>query len=227
MRFIYFYAALLEGGAKLMLSNVAGGRTTTLDSDVVLGASAWSPDGQWVSYRRVREGMGEIARIRPGTPESPQILLQVPIARTARRGAGYQRMQWSPAGNWILYPTLTESEGLSLISQDGRINRKLTSRRFIVYGFSKDGSQVLGIYRNPNPDGAEWQMYSVDVNSGAEKLLGPIDLPPATEAIAGFSLHPDGKSFLISIAKWPFDIWMLEGFDQQKSWLDRLLRRSP
>jgi len=30
-----------------------------------------------------------------------------------------------------------------------------------------------------------------------------------------------------SIAKWPYDIWMLEGFDQaaQKTWLDRLLRR--
>ena len=38
---------------------------------------------------------------------------------------------------------------------------------------------------------------------------------------------PDGKRFLTSIAKWPYDIWMLEGFDQPKqtTWLDRLLRR--
>jgi hypothetical protein len=45
--------------------------------------------------------------------------------------------------------------------------------------------------------------------------------------IDGFSLHPDGKRFLTSIAKWPYDIWMLEGFDppKQTTWLDRLLRR--
>ncbi len=225
MRFIFFYASLQDGAARLMLSNVSGGRTTTLDSEVALGFSAWSPDGQWVAYGRTKAGMGELAKIRPGSSESLQILLQIPLAGVTRRDSIYQRMQWSPAGNWILYPTLTESEGLSLMSPDGHMNRKLTSRRYIVYGFSKDGSQVLGIYRNPDPDGAEWQMYSVDVNSGAEKLLGAVDLPPATEAIAGFSLHPDGKSFLISIAKWPFDIWMMEGFDQNKSWLDRLLRR--
>jgi serine/threonine protein kinase len=33
--------------------------------------------------------------------------------------------------------------------------------------------------------------------------------------------------FLTSIAKWPYDVWMLEGWDQptQKTWLDRWLRR--
>ena len=42
--------------------------------------------------------------------------------------------------------------------------------------------------------------------------------------MAGFSLHPD--RFLTSLAKWPCDIWMLEGFGQmpRKTWLDRLLR---
>jgi len=30
-----------------------------------------------------------------------------------------------------------------------------------------------------------------------------------------------------SVAKWAFDVWMLEGFDppKQTTWLDRLLRR--
>ncbi len=220
MRFLFFYGSL-EQGAKLTLSNVSGGRTTTLDSDVELGMSAWSADGQWVAYERRKAGAVQLVKIKPGSGEGPQILL---TGAVTPRESFYQRMQWSPAGNWILYPTLTESEGLSLLSPDGHINRKLTSRRFTDYGFSKDGSQVLGIYRNTNPEGAEWQMYSVDVKSGVEKLLGAIDLPPATEGMAGFSLHPDGKSFLISIAKWPYDIWMLEGFDQNKSWLDRLLR---
>ena len=57
-------------------------------------------------------------------------------------------------------------------------------------------------------------------------MLAPLDLPASTDGVAGFSLHPDGNRFLTSIAKWPYDIWMLEGFDQmpRKTWLDRLLR---
>jgi hypothetical protein len=68
-------------------------------------------------------------------------------------------------------------------------------------------------------------LYSLKVKTGAEKLLAPVDLPASANDMVGFSLHPDGKRFLTSIAKWPYDIWMLEGFDQHKTWLDRLLRR--
>ena len=54
----------------------------------------------------------------------------------------------------------------------------------------------------------------MNVKSGAEKFLAPIDLPASVDRLSGFSLHPDGKRFLTSAAKFPFDIWMLEGFDQ-------------
>ena len=57
-------------------------------------------------------------------------------------------------------------------------------------------------------------------------MLAPLDLPRSTDVAAGFSLHPDGNRFLTSIAKWPYDIRMLEGLDQmpRKTWLDRRLR---
>jgi hypothetical protein len=87
------------------------------------------------------------------------------------------------------------------------------------------GQQLFGIFRNISGDGPQWQLYSVDVKTGTDKFLAPVDLPASTDGIAGFSLHPDGKRFLISIAKWPFDIWMMEGFDQYESLLDRLLHR--
>jgi len=45
-------------------------------------------------------------------------------------------------------------------------------------------------------------------------MLAPLDLPASTDGVAGFNLHPDGNRFLTSIANWPYDIWMLEGFDQ-------------
>jgi hypothetical protein len=97
----------------------------------------------------------------------------------------------------------------------------------LTFAFSRDGAQVYGIIRNTTGEGAQWQLHSIDVKTGADKMLAPVDLPVSADSIAGFSLHPDGKRFLTSIAKWPFDIWMLEGWDQppQKTWLDRLLRR--
>jgi len=121
-----------------------------------------------------------------------------------------------------VFPTV---DGLSLIAPDGRTARKLTERKLQVYGFSKDGSQLYGIFRNTTGDGAQWQLYSVDVKTGADRFLAPIDLPASTDSLAGFSIHPDGKRFLTSIAKWPFDIWMMEGFELHKSWLGRLLGR--
>jgi hypothetical protein len=65
------------------------------------------------------------------------------------------------------------------------------------------------------------------VKTGAEKFLAPLDLSASIDRMAGFSIHPDGKHFLTSVAKFPFDIWMLEGFQQPepRSFLDRLLRR--
>jgi hypothetical protein len=57
-------------------------------------------------------------------------------------------------------------------------------------------------------------------------MLAPIDLPASVNSMTGFSLHPDGTRFLTLIGKWPWDIWMLDGWDQpQKTWLGRLLRR--
>jgi hypothetical protein len=132
--------------------------------------------------------------------------------------------RWSPAGDWIAYPA---ADGIDLISPDGKFTRNLSSRKFLAYGFSKDGAQFYGVFQNTSGNGSQWQLYSVNVKSGAEKFLAPVDLPASVDRIAGFSIHPDGKRFLTSVAKFPFDIWLLEGFEQPepKSFLDRLLRR--
>jgi hypothetical protein len=114
-----------------------------------------------------------------------------------------------------------------MISPDGKTPRLLTARILLAFAFSKDGAQVYGVVRNTEGQGALWQLLSIDVRSGADRLLAPLDFPSYTANIAGFSLHPDGKRFLTSIAKWPYDIWMLEGYDgpRAKTWLERLLRR--
>jgi hypothetical protein len=69
----------------------------------------------------------------------------------------------------------------------------------------------------------EWQLYSIHLETGAEKMLAAVDLPAATETVFGFSLHPDGKRFLATVANNPYDIWMIEGFPppHARNWLDR------
>jgi serine/threonine protein kinase len=102
----------------------------------------------------------------------------------------------------------------------------------VLDSFSKDGSQLYAIFQDTTAQDTEhasavqWQLFTVDVKSGAEKSLSAIDLPVSVDNLAGFSIHPDGKRFLTSVAVWPFDIWMIEGFNQPqpKNWLERLLR---
>jgi WD40 repeat protein len=131
----------------------------------------------------------------------------VPLANAIPAATTYSMIQWSPAGDWIAYPS---ADGISMVSQDGNTVRKVTARKLLAFAFTKEGTQV-GIARNNTDEGAEWQLWSVDVKTGTGKMRTPIDLAGSTNQVAGFSLHPDGKSFLTSIAKWPYDIWIWRG----------------
>jgi len=207
--------------SRLMLANAAGGGAVQLDSvqSGQLNGMSWSPDGQWICYLRELAGKQDLVKIRATPGSAPET-----VANAEPQTWVDSMPRWSPAGDWIAYPA---ADGIDLISPDGKSTRNLTSRKFLAYGFSKDGSQFYGVFQNTTGNGAQWQLYSVNVKSGAEKLLAPIDLPASVDRIAGFSIHPDGKRFLTSVAEFPFDIWMLEGFEQPapKSFLDRMLRR--
>jgi Tol biopolymer transport system component len=178
------------------------------------GAS-WSPDGLWIAYYRSKDGKMQIAKIGTGAGATPLILTTV-------AAPGGSQTRWHPKGDWILYRDAT---GLALISLDGKQQHSLSERRFSVYGFSKAGDSIYGVYRNTEQSGPEWQLFSVDVKTGAEKFLAPLNLPAATNGISGFSLHPDGKRFAISVGQFLYDIWMLEGFEEGKSWFSASLHK--
>jgi serine/threonine protein kinase len=210
-----------SGGLTLMLCNASGGRAIAIAS---LGRTAtllqsWSPDSQWITAITGPPGKEQVVKIKPMAGAIP-----VPVPKAVPVAEDYSGPQWSPAGDWILYPS---DGGMSLVSPDGATVRKLTSHKLSAYGFSNDGRQVYGVFHDTTGEGAQWQLYSVDVATGGEKMLAPVDLPASTDSIVGFSMHPGGQRFLTSIGKWPYDIWMLEGFNQprKKTWLDRLLRR--
>jgi Tol biopolymer transport system component len=218
-RFVFYREVDRIG--RLMLANAAGGGAVLLDSiqSGQLRGMSWSPDGQWISYVREISGKQDLVKIRATPGSAPEI-----VANAKPQTWLDSTPRWSPAGDWIAYPA---ADGIDLISPDGKSTRNLTSRKFLAYGFSKDGAQFYGVFQNTTGNGAQWQLYSVNVKTGAEKFLAPLDLSASIDRMAGFSIHPDGKHFLTSVAKFPFDIWMLEGFQQPepRSFLDRLLRR--
>ena len=216
-RFLFVQHA--GGRQQLAIANASGGGFTPLAELNSEEAYAWSPDGQWVVFTRVEGGKEQLVKMRPLPKATPMVLANAAPAVTT-----YDMIQWSPTGDWIAYPS---AAGMDMISPDGHTARKLTARKLLAFAFSKDGAQVYGVVRSTAGQGPQWRLDAIDVKTGADKMLAPLDLPASTNAIAGFSLHPDGKRFLTSIAKWPYDIWMLEGFDQPKqtTWLDRLQRR--
>jgi hypothetical protein len=200
---------------KLMLANPSG-RMSPLDPSAPgsTGNAIWSPDGRHVVYTRTIVGQRtEVARVRPGSTAAPDILASYPIGERARhRGP----LAWSPNGDQILARGGGARPGLFLVAADFKSERAVPSQRLGQgpMGFSKDGREVLGIVRNISGTGAPWQLWSVDVATGRERLVADVDVSASVRAVSGFSLHPDGTRILTSMQLWPSDIWMLEGFDR-------------
>jgi Tol biopolymer transport system component len=211
----FTFVRAAAGREQVMLSNTSG-RTAPLDSQVSgsTGNATWSPDGRYVIYTRNVAGLREVARIRPGSTSGPEILAS---SKPGGRAQFRVPVAWSPDGTHIL---ARSTEGprpqLFLVAPDFTSERLLPSRLSdSVMGFSKDGRDVLGVYRSATGNGPQWQLLSVDVATGRERVVADIDLPAAAMGLAGFSLHPDGKRFITSLGLWPSDIWMLEGFDRR------------
>ena len=124
----------------------------------------------------------------------------------------------SPDGRTLAFVGKEEgpSEVFVMPAEGGRARRLTYQAAAIGFlGFSRDGRSVIQLERNSSGVGAPWRLWSTDVETGADRLLADVPVPETAGDVAGFSLHPDGTRFLTSIARWPFDIWMLEGFDRK------------
>ena len=197
-----------------MIAN-ASGRMLPLDpqasGDSLRGT--WTRDGQVIYERTVDGQRTEVARIRPGSTAAPEVLATYPLGDARRR----QPLAVSPDQNWILARSVGAKPQVFLVAPDFSRERALPSERLNLssIGFSKDGRDVLSISLNTTGDGADWQLWAVDVGTGRERLVARIDLPDAIQQVTGFSLHPDGKRILTSTLSSPADIWMLKGFDKK------------
>jgi dipeptidyl aminopeptidase/acylaminoacyl peptidase len=216
-RVAYLHVSNTE--ARFMVANVAGGRPTAFGPAMAPGGGmlshSWSPDGQWVSYGAVTDGT--VMKMQVAAGATPVMLAKRDRASWA--ATHYPATVWSPAGDWIAY---VNGDGIRIVTPDGKDNRLLTSRRLVAFGFTRDGRRLYGAAPAVGDDGRQWELYEVDVATGRDRLVGPIQVPDGTQTLAGFSLHPDGTRFLTSVPVWPFDIWLMDGLEAPRrplSWL--------
>ncbi len=184
----------------IAISSVAGGQPVIPDQESPdHHGPSWSPDGNWIAYRRLNGAKWELVK-RPLGGGQPVWLEE------AAQGGG--DTEWSPSGEWICHMW---SDSLHVVSADGARHVVAASPGTAAFGFSRDSATLYAIRRNA---ARKWELASIAIPSGQEKKVVSLDLPVSAR-VNGFSVHPGGKSFITSVGKSRFDIWLLEGFSQR------------
>ena len=180
---------------------------------------SWSPDGNWIVYYGIHNGRAAILKARVGADAAAEFVAYMARGFPPRR---------SPRGDWIVF---RDGDRLRIVSPDGKQDRIISQRVWETYGWSKDGAGVYGISYTEK---RRLMLGRVDVETLKETEiadLGPI--PPAFDlvdslndfAYRGFSLHPDGESFLTSVLRIRTQIYLMKDFDRSVRLVDNWFRR--
>ena len=178
---------------------------------------SWSPDGNWIAYYSEVQGKTAVVKTRVGSN----------VVELVRLVAKQAPVRWSPRGDWIAWD---DGGKLNLASPDGKQVRTVSGKAWYTYGWSKDGTALYGITLG---EGRSLIVGRIDLQTGRETRVVDLGAAPASVDFGerqgnfpyrGFSMHPDGKSFLTSVLRVKGDVWLLENFDRPPDWWGRILR---
>jgi hypothetical protein len=216
------YRRMHGASIEIWISSLAGDTPVRLYDDprrVFQRGPAWSPDGNWIAYYSTYNGKPAVMKIRVGANHEPELVAYASDLNPVR---------WSPRGDWIAW---NDGRELALAGPDGKKKRVVSQKEWLTYGWSKDGNFLYGIGITENRHLA---LGRVEIAQAREEVVADLGLLPAALDLAdfqgdfpyrGFSLRPDGKSFLTSVLAVKGDLWLLQDFDRRISLVDRLLRR--
>ena len=176
---------------------------------------SWSPDGNWIAYSGFHDGKAAVMKIRVGANTPGELVANM---------ASLQMVRWSPRGDWILF---RDGDALRIVSPDGHQTRLLSRRVWETYGWSKAGTTVYAIAAG---DRHRLILGAIDVATTSERQVADLGPVPAAFDLSqtfnefsyrGFSLHPDGTSFLTSVLRAKMQVYLIPDFDRTARLADR------
>ena len=133
----------------------------------------------------------------------------------------YFRSVWSPDGKWIACQTF---KGLVRVPVGGDSTPELITGDYaMAFTWAPDSRRIFALADSESE--GHFALVEIDTVTRDVRTLNP-DLGPipiANQPIRGLSFVR-GQGFLTSLASARSDIWLLEGFQQPRGWLSRLLR---
>jgi len=153
---------------------IAGGTPVRLDSETTdQHGPSWSPDGNWIAYRLLKNGSWEIVKAPLGGGA---------VVRLDDAAPGGAPTDWSPTGEWIAHFL---PDGLHLISPDGASKRVLKVAQGWLR-FTRDGTRLILVRRGAN---RQSELTTWDVAADREVKTIALPLASATD-IQGSPFRP-------------------------------------
>lgn len=169
----------------------------------------WSPDGAWVAYSAVVEGVGQCAFGCSGELYIESVDGSLLRRITFNQNAGH--VQWSPDGVWIAVQmdgAEPKTRDIRLIAPDGLAERTLmtTNTDFALMRWSPDGRQLAVIENRQTESTVSQFIRIIDVDTGASRVLyesrwrlNSLNWSPDSAFVAASSYSESAQQVLIEV----------------------------